>query len=651
MISAIKERIKSLFNDRRSAVISTLILLLSVIFCIILSAAKYSFAILPLVVLAVFAFLRLSFKNRPEIFKDIYLFILIFVEIVYFFQLLSIIDLAEEWSVVYLVNLLHNNMVFVTIPLVLAVYLIVRALADYRLTAIIIPIPFAVLTITDYYVAKFRGHELLFSDIKSIGTAVKTLGNYSFNPVIPIALILIPYFLTVVCAFNLEKNTSGRKIAIRIILALASVLSCTVYVKLLDNYFNQNKLETFFYHGSIANTFYNNFMGTALRSIIVKPSGYSTEALDSQCRDVTPSIPDDAPTIIVIMNESYTDLSLYSDVTGELDNPDPFWDSLTENTIHGYALASIYGSNTANSEFEFLTGLSMAYFPEGSVVYNQFIDEDIHALPRFLDSLGYHSTALHPYSSDGWNRLSVYPHLGFDEYHFLEDYDYSDEDAIRILPSDHFAYEDLLNRCASDSGLNFYFLITIQNHGGYGDNPNNFTAGDYISNPADADTNVFMSLINYSDEALEYLIDELSQSDEKYVVLIFGDHQPNLQLINRNPDFEPGGISWAIPYIIWTNYDMDPALQTSLDHTEDYTSINYLSLDLLRVAGISPDPYYDLLYRIRDEVPSINVAGYRLAGETAYHSLDEERMVPSLDTYDYLTYNVIFDDGNSIVCR
>ena len=42
----------------------------------------------------------------------------------------------------------------------------------------------------------------------------------------------------------------------------------------------------------------------------------------------------------------------------------PYWHSLTENTVKGYVHVPVYGAGTANSEFEFLTGDSIA-FPTG----------------------------------------------------------------------------------------------------------------------------------------------------------------------------------------------------------------------------------------------------------------------------------------------
>ena len=58
-------------------------------------------------------------------------------------------------------------------------------------------------------------------------------------------------------------------------------------------------------------------------------------------------------------------------------------------------------------------------------------------------------------------------------------------------------------------------------------------------------------------ELLEYL----STQDEKYTVLMFGDHQPQLMKVFHNSFALGTNTSWTIPYIIWTNFDMNKDLQ------------------------------------------------------------------------------------------
>ena len=102
------------------------------------------------------------------------------------------------------------------------------------------------------------------------------------------------------------------------------------------------------------------------------PENYSVELIQKleqhyKDDDGILSITREEPVMIVIMNESFADLS----VLGELETNaplTPFMDSLEENTIKGYALSSVFGAKTPNSEWEFMTGNSMAFLPEGSVV-------------------------------------------------------------------------------------------------------------------------------------------------------------------------------------------------------------------------------------------------------------------------------------------
>jgi phosphoglycerol transferase MdoB-like AlkP superfamily enzyme len=84
---------------------------------------------------------------------------------------------------------------------------------------------------------------------------------------------------------------------------------------------------------------------------------------------------EELPNIIVVMNESFSDLKVLGDFTTNEDYM-PYLHSLlngAENTVTGYLNVSVCGGNTANTEFEFLTGNSMAFLPQGSIPYQQYI--------------------------------------------------------------------------------------------------------------------------------------------------------------------------------------------------------------------------------------------------------------------------------------
>ena len=104
------------------------------------------------------------------------------------------------------------------------------------------------------------------------------------------------------------------------------------------------------------------------------------------------------PNIIVVMNEAFSDLSVLGDFTTNEDYM-PFLHKLQkgyENTITGNLTVSVCGGNTANSEFEFLTGHTMDFFPVGSIPYQQYIKGELPSIVNQLEKLGYLTYGLHP---------------------------------------------------------------------------------------------------------------------------------------------------------------------------------------------------------------------------------------------------------------
>lgn len=631
-------------GDRKKLILIILVLAATAFSAFVMYRAGYVYSIFPLLILALLCFIRPEGSKKYPILNDVFAFLVYYVNVVYFFQLSSVIEVAEANGLIYLSILLHDGMVFLLLVPTLFVYLLLRSFLDVRVTSIIAPIPFALLAATNYYLLVFRGNGFVFSDFYSHDTAANVVGEYHFNIIIPLALMIIPYFCSLVFVYGLKTEKKTYTWLKEAAVVAAAVLMLFLTIGVVKFWGKDHKLEMWGYNAGVYNGFYMNFGLSIANSFKVKPDGYSTEALDAYAGAVTPDTTEEYPKILVIMNESYMDVTTFPEITGNIDIPDPYWRSLSENTVHGYALSSVFGGNTANSEFEFLTSLSTAFIPRGAVVYSQFIDSEIHSLPRYLEQKGYTTSALHPYLSDGWNRTNVYPLMGFDSMHFIEDFSFGNEDVIRGYLSDKAAYRNVIDMMRQESGPQFSFLITMQNHGSYDGRFDNFPVTEYVG---DFSADTYINLVSKSDEALEYLIAELSEEDDKYVVLIFGDHQPKLQAFPE--DFEAGGRSWVIPYIIWANYDIPQETLDRLDHTSEYTSINYLALDLLDVAGIGYDPYYSLVSDIREGVPSINQIGYRESGSGEYIQIDDDHDNGLLSLYDYLLYDVLFDKEASSI--
>lgn len=513
-----------------------------------------------------------------------------------------------------------------------------------KISAFITPLPVIILSLANYFVFSFRGNELTPADFSSWRTAMNVAGGYKFSFWHPFCLVYAPVILWTISLIRLSssrRRTGAKPLLKSIIFLIIALISFASLILGIKEISKTKEPQYWGDKGATMNGYITNFCLLLNDYAISAPPGYSTEEYEGlfvsapYATDYNGSRPD----IIVIMNESFSDLRIYEDILGEYDNVLPYFDSLSEGTEYstaGYAYASVFGGNTANSEFEFLTSLPTAGLPYGTIPYSIYISSPIYSLPRYLSELGYATTAMHPFYQNSWNRTKIYPLMGFDNMLFIDDFYYSDKDLIRVpsslsessgCMSDECSYSNLLDLIDNedDSTPHFYFMVTIQNHGGYELANEREAVTDYISGLADDSTeqsNVFLTNMRRSDDAFNYLLEELSSRDGEFVVLMFGDHQPMLPGVTDSISDLPGSRSFMVPYVLWTNFEL-PASAASGDSADgsaegSSTSINYLALDILNAAGLPLSDYYQVISNIRTYIPIINTTGYYSSQENSW---------------------------------
>lgn len=582
-------------------------------------------------ILILLGVLTFNFEKKSPYFSDVFFLIVANGFGIYFNHLISIYEhyviTASNIDSVIVFGLIQGfGAVAIELMFISLMYFLLRLCrVPQRIAAVISPFPTLLLCVIDYFVYAFRGSELTFFDFYNWRTAMNVVGNYKLDFSYPILFCFIPFALFAFACIRVKTPTvdknnkadSKKKLIATISYAIVSVLLAVgivvvvitkgAFIKMWDD------------NLSMTNGYITGFAYSVKNSRLAVPDGYDAKEFDN----ITAFEPNDNEkvNIIVIMNESYSDMSIYEDLFDSYEEPAPYWKELVQmdNVRSGFAYSSVYGGLTANSEFEFLAGLSMADMPYSLTPYTTFISDDMYSFPKYLSDNGYATTAMHPYLANGWNRVNVYSAMNFDEFLSLDDFDYTDADIIRgsaalhqntNLLSDKCAYENLLQRIDSDTDdqANFYFLITIQNHGGYEAEYERYGISQYVSGSGmDEELNVFLSNIRRSDEALEYLVDELSERDEKYLVLIFGDHQPQIDFQPQEAAYNgPDGKMWQVPYIIWTNYDMPDEYEGS----DIDTSINYFALELMDIAGMNYSRYFEIINDVREEIPVIHSQGF-----------------------------------------
>lgn len=500
----------------------------------------------------------------------------------------------------------------------------------------------------NYFVYKFRGNEFSFNDIKAIFTGLSVASEYEFtlDTRAAMAVVLSIVFVAAIRKINLEFKRIYMLRGATLCVAVVSVVYLVVKTQYIVT-------ETWEQKGSYRNGYILNFVLGIRDSFVEKPEGYSVDTikmLEDQYgvleTDAKSEEAEEAPVIIAIMNESFADLG----VIGNLQTNEPvtpFLDSMQTNITKGYALSSVFGAKTPNSEWEFLTGNTMAYLPSGSVAYQQYVSEGAYSLVGTLKNQGYQCIAMHPYYSTGWSRNKIYPLLGFEESYFMDDF--NQNHIVREYITDQELYDKIIAQYeAKKKGDKMFIMsITMQNHGGYNDKYDNFTENIRMTNGYYPDVNQYLSLVNTSDAALQNLIHYFSNVDEKVEIVFFGDHQPSLNN-NFYVSLNGNGLSgltleqledlFTVPFFIWTNYETETT-------TDVHTSLNYLSTMVLDKAGIELPPYEKFLCDMQKDIPAMNARGYYSAKDGCfkhYQDADGEE-AEMLNYYQILQYNSMFD--------
>lgn len=520
---------------------------------------------------------------------------------------------------------------------------------------------FMIVGLANYYVISFRSAPIMPWDIYSVGTAMSVAGNFQYTVEKQTVFVLAGFALLIaaesVVSLELKGTKKWRKRfwGIRIAGAVVVVTLICSFTHML--HLDSTILKYGMYDKLFTPTVMSKRDGTAVAFLmelkyvsVDKPAGYSAAAADAvlapfEDENTAQPVPETLPNIIVVMNEAFSDPAVLGAFETNMDYM-PYVHSIlngyTDNTISGCLNVSVLGGNTANTEFEFLTGNTMAFLPQGSVPYQQYLKREVPSLASHLKSLGYGTVAMHPYNSTGWDRNKVYPLLGFDEMYFIKDY--KKPEKIRKYVSDRACYDKIIELYESkqDGTPLFVFNVTMQNHSSYTDEFDNFHPDIEVSGSSSKALNNYLSLMKISDESIRYLTDYFANADEDTMIVFFGDHQPtnsvvsNIWKLNGKNGSELSGADEAnrykVPYFIWCNFEIDAA--TGAD-----TSANFLATDILETAGIPMTAYGRYLDRLSKDYPVIT----SIRAENAQgQSTDTADAADALNDYAILQYDCIF---------
>lgn len=507
----------------------------------------------------------------------------------------------------------------------------------------------------NYFVVQFRSNPVQPWDIFSIKTAAVVADNYKYSLEKHAMVCLGIFALIIIGTFPVPKREKIRK-KVRIggsVVLFLLLIFLTKYTQspdaisrfhLYDKLFTPNTMT--YKDGTVV-----AFLMQCQYMSVSMPEGYSDRAAEEILASVrekeeglqTGLTKEEMPNIIVIMNEAFSDLSILGEYSTNEDEM-PFVRSLMDgqyNTISGYMDVSVLGGNTANTEFEFLTGDTMAFLPQGSVPYQQYVHGKTETIASSLKDMGYRTVALHPYLSTGWEREEVYGYFGFDAFYSQKDFE--NPLLYRKYISDRSDIEKVIEIYEQDPDTPlFLFNVTMQNHSSYSDAFDNFTPQIEVESSDSFALNQYLSLLRESDKALEQLVYYFERIDDPTIIVFFGDHQPTDSVVS--PIYKLNGkkvsdlseeelrLRYQVPYIIHANFDTEEEQNVPM-------STNYLGVKTLQLAGLPLTDYQKFLVNQYQEYPSVSFLQIQDAGKNRY-SIDKKDEL--LDDYQILQYYQLF---------
>lgn len=521
------------------------------------------------------------------------------------------------------------------------------------------------MALINYFVSVYRGTVFVPADITAAGTAVNVLGNYSLVLTTSVLWGGIGLMMFLVCWSKLE-NYQGMKLTGKLLSIGGYALMIIAFINI---FYQTNSLEEWKVHYKVwnpaisykKNGFAVGFVVGSRYLIPQKPDGYSVKDTKEKAEPYIEMAQKEAkkkqegsqsPNIIAIMNEAFSDLSYDGELAVSEDYM-PFIRNLKENTIKGNLHVTPFGGRTANTEYEFLTGMSMAFFPGGTVPYEHQLRHETFSLTTQLKEQNYTGLiALHPFIPNGYNRENAYPLLGFEQYYSRDIF--QNPKKLRKYISDEADFEkiiELYEDSKKESDAPFYlFNVTMQNHGGYGEDFDNLPLEiTILDDHKNESAERYLNLVKKSDEAFELLLDYFKEKEDPTVIVMFGDHQPNLSdeffasLIGEDKvgTLEGSAKEHVVPFVIWANYDIQ-------EEEIENLSVNYLSTKVIETAGLEKTPFQCFLSEMEKEVPVIT-GNYYIGNDGVIRELsDTKKYQKWIETYHSFQYNQVYDYNNII---
>ena len=509
------------------------------------------------------------------------------------------------------------------------------------------------------YKLRFRFEPFVFSDFGAIGAAMGVAHNYDLTPNARIlaaigATLIATLLLLFLCRGRPRKGL--RLAGIPLILLSCWPLWSFVYSSSQVyslRFATEDLLDPSSYAGYfVSKGFVYPFLHSIRELPGIPPEGYDAgEAAEllGQYRDG--EIPEDRQVnVIVVQLESFRDIDQWG-VQGIRPEAYELWRQLKEESYSGVLAVNCFAGGTSNTERGVLAGARTPLDPREP--YPSFV--------WYLRDQGYTCFGSHNYFGYYYNRLNVNPYLGFEEYHYYEDtFQQVYGEPTPFENSDRLFFAELLKQYREKEQTGqplFFFNVTLQGHYPYSTDRvyyQGFLEPDTYPQELQTAVDNYLGTVHDTQVQIRAFLDALEEDDTPVVVLLYGDHCPNIGDssyvstglgVNMNAAEYEGFVNmYTTEYVIWANSAAKEALGTDFRGEGPMVSACYLMNVLFDRLGWEGSAFMQFSRSVQEVLPVVCSAGYYVENGVFTSRLGNAGTA-ALRDFDCVTYyqNSIFD--------
>ncbi|MCU5170827.1 LTA synthase family protein, partial [Bacillus paranthracis] len=504
--------------------------------------------------------------------------------------------------------------------------LVYNLIGKVFLSMILTSCTLVILGIVNYLKLIFRGDPLYPSDFTQImhmqSVIPMVMDYFSWSYIFVIILSIVACIVAGIYMRRYIQNVKTH-LGIRALLVVGSIFVLYAYGNFANTFMNKvfQKSGVDFVlwdqnENYASNGFVLGFISNLDTTVMEKPKNYSKENMLQIANDIKKQYSGnigsqkkkEKPNIIFVMSESFWDPTKATNLSFSED-PVPNLHHYIENFPGGQTISPTFGGNTANVEFEALTSYSMSLLKPGSIPYQQVITnkKEIPSIPTALKKEGYYTSAIHSFGRTFFKRDDVYKVLGFDKFNAADTMENVDVDGDYI--SDLAMSKEIIAELEKQKQPTFIHAVTMQNHfpfteGRFGENLIEISGLENEESKGELET--YTEGLRRSDEALQYLIEQLDNLDRPTLLVFFGDHLPSLGT-NKSFYKENGYITnektpserlamAQTPLLMYANFDMP-------NDNLGVVSPIYFSNLIFDYAGLNKSVFYQFLSAFYKEIP------------------------------------------------